>query len=63
METAGKFGIGADGAVDYLADSQGTALNFMVMSKAVASFRKVGAVGEQYLEEIRADVRKRSIHK
>ena len=63
VETAGKFGIGADRAVDYLADSQGTTLNFKAMSVAVASFRKAGAVDEQCLEEIRADVKKRGKHR
>ncbi|MCL1804104.1 MAG: VWA domain-containing protein [Eubacteriaceae bacterium] len=63
VETAGKLGIKPDRAVDYLADSKGTELNFKAMSAAVASFRKAGAIGEQCFEEIRADVRKRGKRK
>lgn len=59
VQTAGQFGIAPDRAVDYLADSEGTELNFRVMSAAVASFRKVGSVDEACLEEIRKDVRRR----
>jgi uncharacterized protein YegL len=59
VETAGRFGIAPDRAVDYLADSEGTELNFKVMSAAVASFREVGAVDEACFEEIRKDVRRR----
>jgi uncharacterized protein YegL len=44
VETAGRYGIDADRAVDYVADSEGTALNFTVMSQTVASFRKTGEV-------------------
>ncbi len=59
VETAGSYGISADRAVDYLADSEGTELNFKVMSKAVASFRKTGKIKEAYFDEIREDVKKR----
>lgn len=59
VKTAGRFGIDADRAVDYLADSEGTELNFKVMSAAVASFREVGTVDETCFEEIRKDVRRR----
>jgi len=60
VETAGKFGIGADRAIDYLADSEGTELNFKVMSAAVATFREVGMVDEACFEEIRKNTKKRS---
>ncbi|NLP48377.1 MAG: VWA domain-containing protein [Clostridiales bacterium] len=59
VETAGRFGIAPDRAVDYLADSQGTKLNYDAMSKTVAGFRATGAVNTAYLEEIRDDVKKR----
>ncbi len=59
VETAGRFGIGADRAVDYLADSEGTRLNYEAMEKTVASFRETGAVNPTYLKEIRDDVKKR----
>lgn len=59
VETAGSFGIGADRAVDYLADREGTNLNFTVMSAAVAEFREKRTISGDHFEEIREDVRKR----
>lgn len=59
VETAGQFGIAPDRAIDYLADSEGTELNFKVMSEAVASFREEGEVDDTCFEEIRKDVRRR----
>lgn len=57
--TAGRFGIDADRAVDYVPDAQGTALNFRMMSETVASFRESGAVPAACLDEIRKDMKKR----
>lgn len=59
VKTARRFGIGADRAVDYLADSEGTNLNFTVMSAAVAEFREKRTISDEHFEEIRKDVRKR----
>jgi uncharacterized protein YegL len=59
VETAGRFGIAPDRAVEYLADSEGTTLNFTMMSKAVMSIREEGRVDDSVFEEIRKDVRKR----
>jgi len=59
VETAGHFGISPDRAVDFIADSEGTELNFQVMSETVASFRKEGTVDEACFEEIRKDVKRR----
>ncbi len=59
VQTAGRFGISADRAIDYLADSEGTELNFKVMASAVASFREEGTVNEACLDEIRKDVKLR----
>jgi uncharacterized protein YegL len=59
VQTAGRFGIAPDRAVDYLADSEGTNLNFKVMSAAVMSFREAGSVDDSVFEEIRKDVKKR----
>jgi uncharacterized protein YegL len=59
VETAGRFGIGADRAVDYLADSEGTRLNYEAMAHTVADFRAKGAVDTGYLDEIREDVKRR----
>jgi len=59
VETARRYGISADRALDYLADSEGTNLNFQVMSEAVVAFRRSGTVDDAYFDEIREDVRRR----
>jgi hypothetical protein len=59
VETARRFGIDANRAVDYVADSQGTALNFTVMSETVTGFRKTGEVPVAPLEAIRKDMKQR----
>lgn len=53
VETAGRFGIDADRAVDYVPDGEGTALNFRMMSETVAAFRACGAVPTR--NEVAAD--------
>ena len=59
VETAGRFGINADRAVDYVPDGEGTELNFRMMSETVATFRECGAVPTACLDEIRKDMKKR----
>lgn len=59
VETAGRFGISADRAVDYVPDSAGTELNFQAMSEAVSCYRSVGAVPMASLDMIRKDMKKR----
>lgn len=59
VETAGRFGIDADRAVDYVPDGEGTELNFRIMSQTVATFREYGAVPTACLDEIRKDMKKR----
>lgn len=59
VETAAAFGIGVDRAVDYLADEEGTRLNYSIMSEAVAEFRIKSTISEDHLEKIRKDVKKR----
>lgn len=59
VETASQFGISSDRAVDYLADSKGTKLNYDVMAEAVATFREEGVVDEALFEVIRQDVKRR----
>ena len=63
VQTAGRFGIAPDRAIDYLADSEGTELNFKVMASAVATFREAGTVDEACFEEIRKDVKRRGCRK
>lgn len=59
VETAGRFGISAERAVDYVPDGEGTALNFQMMSEAVACYRATSCVPDAPLEAIRKDVKKR----
>ena len=46
VETASQFGIGADRAVNYQCDSEGTALNYEVVSEAISSVRWTSALRE-----------------
>ena len=55
VSAAGKVGISADRAADYLADGEGTRLNFEVMSAAVSEFRSAAKLSERHLERIRSD--------
>ena len=59
VETAGRFGIDADRAVDYVPDGEGTELNYRMMSQTVATFRECGAVPTACLDEIRKGMKKR----
>jgi hypothetical protein len=59
VETAGRFGISADRAQNYHADSEGVELNFRVMSEAVATFRECVAMPEGWNDEIQKDYKKR----
>ncbi|MDD4296096.1 MAG: VWA domain-containing protein [Ruminiclostridium sp.] len=63
VETAGRFGITPDKAIDYYADSEGIQLNYTVMAKAVAIFREVGTVDTTCFDEIREDVKRRGERK
>ena len=40
IEVAGKFGISADRAIDYVCDEEGTALNYQVLSETVSAVRR-----------------------
>ncbi len=59
VKTAGRFGINADRAVDYVPDERGTQLNFEAMAETVACFRATGAVPPAPMAAIREDVKKR----
>lgn len=59
VQTAGRFGIAPDRAIDYLADSEGTNLNFKAMASAVATFRETGTIDEACFEDIREDMKRR----
>ena len=60
VEAAGRFGINADRAQTYHADSQGVALNFDAVGEAVTSFRMCAAVPEDWSDKIRKDYDKRT---
>jgi uncharacterized protein YegL len=60
VETAARFGIGADRAADYHADSKGTQLNYKVVSEAVSSFRAGSAsISADWKKPIEEDYKKR----
>lgn len=46
IEVAGRFGISADRAINYECDSQGTALNYRVLSETVSAVRRSRSRGE-----------------
>jgi uncharacterized protein YegL len=56
---AKRFGISADRAVDYLADAEGTALNYKVLNNIVSSVRCGEELEEDPFMDIRRDVFKR----
>ena len=60
VETAGRFGIGADRAVDYCSDSRGTQLNFEVLSDTVCCMREGSPIEPGWAHRIRQDHAKRS---
>lgn len=59
VETAGRFGIGADRAVNYHADRAGTQLNYGVLSEAVSAVRCSAPLGAAWKERIDEDFRAR----
>lgn len=59
VETAGRFGISADRAQNYHADSDAVKLNFRVMSEAVASFRTSSAMPASWGDEIQKEYKRR----
>ena len=59
VQTAGRFGIGADRAVDYNSDAQGTALNYEVMGEAISAVRASCPLGSDWKQRIDEDYRSR----
>ena len=55
VQTAARMGIGADRAATYNCDSQGTALNFETITKAVGSVRSGKAMPTSWKAEIEKD--------
>ena len=61
VSTAARFGIQADRAVDYHADSQGTQLNYEVLSDAVSCIRAGRSIDSGWSAPIQADYRSRGV--
>lgn len=65
IEVAGRFGIGADRAINYECDSEGTALNYKVLSDTVSAVRRsksreeTAVLMEACCAPIREDYKKR----
>ena len=59
VETAGRFGIGADRAVNYQCDREGTALNYEVVSEAISAVRSSAHLGADWKKRIDEDYQKR----
>lgn len=59
ISTAERFGIGADRAATYHADSKGTQLNYDVVSEVVSDFRANRAVSHNWKKKIEMDYKDR----
>jgi uncharacterized protein YegL len=57
--TAEQFGISEDRAMDYIADSEGTNLNFSVMSAIVSEYREKATISKEHFDKIRKDLKRR----
>ncbi|WP_422485856.1 vWA domain-containing protein [Gudongella sp. DL1XJH-153] len=58
-ETAERFGIGRDRAVNYHADSEGTQLNYEVLSETVSMKRATKVIDKDWKERIEKDYKER----
>ena len=58
-EPASQFGIGADRAVNYQCISEGTALNYEVVSEAISSVRCSAPLSADWKKRIDEDYKKR----
>ena len=59
VETAGQFGISQDRAVNYHSDSQGTQLNYQVVSEAISAVRCSAPLGADWKKRIDDDYKAR----
>lgn len=59
VETAGRIGIGADRAANYLCDSEGTALYFDELNMLISSVRHSEPVSAEWKQRIDEDYRRR----
>lgn len=63
VETASRFGINEDRAVNYHSDSEGTRLNYEVMSDAICSVREARPLSADWKKRIDEDFEKRKAKK
>lgn len=63
VETAGLFGIDEDRAVNYQCDSEGTALNYEVISEAISAVRCSIPLGSNWKKRIDEDFKNRGNRK
>ena len=59
VETAARYGIGADRAVNYHSDSEGTRLNYEVVSETISCMRESRPIGSGWKRRIEADFKGR----
>ena len=59
VETAARYGISKDRAVNYNADEEGTQILYESVAKAVCNVRASAPLGANWSEEINADYQKR----
>ena len=57
VETAARYGIAQDRAVNFHNDGAGQRLNYQTVSRAMSKFRAAEPLGEDWKEEIEADFR------
>ena len=59
VETASRYGIGADRAVNYIADGEGTHILYETVAKAVCNVRASAPLESNWSEDINADYQRR----
>ena len=60
VETAARYGIDKERAVNYNADSEGTRLNYEVMSETICSFRESRPITADWKKKIDKDFKTRN---
>lgn len=63
VETAGRYGIDEDRAVNYVHDSEGTELLYECACETVSKLRKGSAIGKSWCEAVEKDFKKRHRNK
>ena len=59
VQTAGRFGISEDRAVNYNCDSRGTMLNYQMIGEAISVFRNDARIDESWKRQIDEDYKNR----